>query len=60
MQQKVNQRIVYFDLLRVLAAFAVILLHVASREFKTFFSRQIGMLQPCIIACLDGECLCLL
>ena len=37
MQQKVNQRIVYFDLLRVLAAFAVILLHVASREFKTFF-----------------------
>lgn len=36
MQQNSNQRILYLDLLRLVATFAVILLHVAASEFLTF------------------------
>lgn len=38
MQQNSNQRIVYLDLLRVLATFAVIFQHVSSVEFQNFFA----------------------
>lgn len=37
MQQESNQRIVYLDLLRVIATFAVIQLHVAATEFQSSF-----------------------
>lgn len=37
MQQNSNQRVVYLDLLRVVATFGVILLHVASTEIKSSF-----------------------
>ena len=36
MQQKSNQRVIYLDLLRVIATFAVILLHVSAREFLSY------------------------
>lgn len=36
MQQNINQRILYLDLLRLVTTFAVILLHVASDEFLAF------------------------
>ena len=36
MQNKSNQRIAYLDILRVVATFAVILLHVASVDFRSF------------------------
>ncbi len=36
MQQNINQRILYLDLLRLVATFAVILLHVSAKEFLTF------------------------
>lgn len=39
MQQTSNQRIVYLDLLRLFATFAVILLHVATSEFSVFSLR---------------------
>ena len=41
MQQNPNQRVVYLDLLRVLATFAVIFLHVSAAEFLDFhFSKD--------------------
>lgn len=41
MQQKSNQRIVYLDLLRIMATFAVIFLHVTAVEVNSFsFSRN--------------------
>ena len=38
MQQTSSQRVVYLDLLRLLATFAVILLHVATSEFSVYAS----------------------
>lgn len=36
MQQCSNQRVIYLDLLRVIATFAVIFLHVCASEFRSF------------------------